>query len=80
MSTIQRKGRQRFDYKRDIQKHLDSVGMSQAEFARLVGVTAQAVSATLNGVRHSPRVLEKLREIGVPEKYLCDPRKGKEAA
>lgn len=67
-------GRQRLNFKRDIQKILDDAGMTQASFARLVGLTKQAVSATLNGTCHSPTVLDKLRELGVPEKFLCDPR------
>ncbi|MDR1659553.1 MAG: XRE family transcriptional regulator [Desulfovibrio sp.] len=33
------------------------------------------VSMTIHGKRHSPRVLDFLRGIGVPEKYLFDPRK-----
>lgn len=65
-----------------IREHLDRKGLSLAEVARRVGVTAEAVGRTVHGYNHSPKVLNALRELGVPEKYLYDPRRvaGKEAA
>ena len=51
-------------------------GYSDSSFAReLVGLSHQSVRKTLIGENHSPRVLDALREIGVPEKYLFDPRR-----
>jgi transcriptional regulator with XRE-family HTH domain len=49
--------------------------MNLAEVARQMGVCAQLVSATVNGEKHSPLVLGKLRELGVPEKYLFAPNR-----
>ncbi|EEB33471.1 hypothetical protein DESPIG_01630 [Desulfovibrio piger ATCC 29098] len=51
-----------------------------AELGRRIGVTAEAVSATVLGKRHSPRVLEALRREGVPEECLFDPRKTRDKA
>ena len=64
--------------KRRIQIYLDEAGLSQASFAELVGVTPQAVSATMNGKNDSDTILEALRRIGVPERLLCDPRRVQE--
>ena len=81
--------RQELGYKRcfwsmRIYEHLKRHGMSASTIAHGLGITSQAVSQTINGKRHSPRVLDALRAAGVPEKYLFDPRRmeraGKEAA
>ena len=49
--------------------------------AARLDVSVESVSATIRGRMHSPKVLGALRDRGVPEKYLFDPRKcGKEAA
>lgn len=57
---------------------------SAAVIAYELGVSRSAVSATILGKNHSFRILDALREAGVPEKYLFDPRKvsstGKAAA
>lgn len=58
-----------------IREHLDRKGLSLAEVARRVGVTAEAIGRTVNGYNHSPKILNELRELGVPEKYLYDPRR-----
>jgi len=56
-------------------------GYNDSTFAeKVVGCTPQNVSKTLVGISHSPRVMDALRKLGVPEKYLFDPRKFKEAA
>lgn len=75
MSKLQPYGRGRADSKRDIQRVLDTQGKNFADVATEAGVTVQAVSATMNGYRHSPRVLEALRKFGVPESMLFDPRR-----
>ncbi|HIW01514.1 MAG TPA: LacI family DNA-binding transcriptional regulator [Candidatus Desulfovibrio intestinipullorum] len=74
MSKLQPYGRKRADVKRDIQRVLDAKGMNLVDVAKVAGVSRQTVSATLNGFRHSPRVLGALRSIGVPENLLFDPR------
>ena len=59
-------------------------GRSAAVIAYELGISRAAVSATILGKRHSPRILDALRDAGVPEKYLFDPRRvspnGKAAA
>lgn len=51
-------------------------GYTDSSLAReIVGCSSQNVRKTLIGENHSPRVLDALREIGVPEKYLFDPRR-----
>ena len=49
-------------------------GLSMSELGRRIGVTAELVSATVRGKRHSPKVLDALRREGVPEQYLFDPQ------
>lgn len=74
-------GRRRYLARYQIRAVLVDRGLSMAELARRIGVTAEAVSATVRGKRHSPRVLTALRELGVPEKYLYSPHPlSKEAA
>lgn len=73
-------GLRRYQRRNFIKAAIISSGMTQAVLADLVGVSQQAVSATVNGYIHSERVLNKLREIGVPEKFLFDPRKDSNAA
>ena len=80
MSKLQPYGRRRADSKRDIQRILDSEGKNFVDVAEIAGVTPQTVSATLNGFRHSPRVLDALRSFGVPERLLFDPRRASRAA
>ena len=50
-------------------------GYSPSEVAREINCSPANVSKVLNGKGHSPAVLKKLREVGVPEKYLFDPQK-----
>lgn len=80
MSKLQPYGQGRADAKREIQRILDSKGKNFVDIAMLAGVSKQTVSATMNGFRHSPRVLDALRIIGVPEQFLFDPRKSISAA
>lgn len=67
-------GFRRFQYRYIIRAILDDRGLSMAELGRRIGVSAEAVSATVRGKRHSPKVLDALRREGVPEQYLFDPR------
>ena len=73
-------GRGRADSKREIQRILDDKGKNFVDVAEVAGVTPQTVSATMNGFRHSPRVLEALRTFGVPERLLFDPRRASRVA
>ena len=75
MSKLQPFGRKRADAKREIQRLLDNKGKNFVDVAEMAGVTRQTVSATMNGFRHSPRVLDALRSFGIPERLLFDPRK-----
>lgn len=75
MSKFQPYGRGRADSKREIQRLLDYKGKNFADVAEVAGVTPQTVSATMNGYRHSPRVLNALRTFGIPEQLLHDPRR-----
>lgn len=58
-----------------IREELDRRGLCFKSLAAQIGVCHQAVAKTVSGMIHSERVLEALREIGVPEKYLFDPRR-----
>ena len=75
MSKLQPYGRKRADAKREIQRLLDNKGKNFVDVAEMAGVTRQTVSATMNGFRHRPRVLDALRSFGIPERLLFDPRK-----
>ena len=79
MSKLQPYGRGRADAKREIQR-LDNKGKNFVDVAEAAGVTPQTVSATMNGYRHSPRVLDALRFFGIPERLLFDPRRAKDVA
>ncbi len=73
-------GLRRFQYRYIIRSFLDDRGLSMAELGRRIGVSAETVSATVRGKRHSPKVLDALRREGVPEKYLFDPRLARDKA
>lgn len=66
-------GMARCKVRRRIQEHLDNLGLNCARVAERAGVTTPAVLRTVRGDLHSPRVLQALRELGVPERYLFDP-------
>lgn len=50
-------------------------GLNGKELAKNINVSQQLVSQTITGISHNKKVLDALREIGVPEEYLFDPRK-----
>lgn len=80
MSKLQPFGQGRANSKREIQHILDNKGKNFVDVAQMAGVSKQTVSATVNGFRHSPKVLEALRVIGIPEQLLFDPRKSSNVA
>jgi len=60
--------------RRRIQEYLDRIEKSMADIGRELDVSRQLVSSTISGANHSARVLDHLRALGVPEKFLFDPR------
>lgn len=54
---------------------LEKAGTNSAAIARQLGIQRASVSKVITGNGHSPVVLDALREAGVPEKYLYDPRR-----
>ena len=68
-------GDKRYAARYFIRTVLDEQGLSMQDVARRIGVSGEAVTATVRGRIHSPRVLDELRTLGVPEEYLFDPRK-----
>ncbi len=56
------------------------MGKNFTDVARAAGVSPQAVYCTMNGYRHSPRVLDTLRTFGIPEELLFDPRRTENVA
>lgn len=67
-------GHLRYEARYAIRAVLVERGLSMSELGRRIGVTAELVSATVRGKRHSPKVLDALRREGVPEQYLFDPQ------
>ena len=76
-STITRAtcGERRCFYSWRIHEALAWRGTSSAGLARELGISTAAMSRTITGKSHSPRILDALRDMGVPEKYLFDPRR-----
>lgn len=73
-------GEERCFHSMRIYEVLKRQGMSCKTVAINLGITSAAVSATISGKNHSLRTLDYLSSIGVPDEYLCDPRKKKDAA
>ena len=67
-------GEQRCYWAMRIHEALRRNGWSAAALARELDISQSAVSATILGKNHSPRVLDAVRSAGVPEEYLFDPR------
>lgn len=70
-----RLGEKRCFYSMRIHEALRRNRRSAATVAHELGISRTAVSSTILGKNHSPRVLDALRAAGVPEKYLFDPRR-----
>ena len=64
-------GRHRKPYR--IREYLDTKGMNMADIARALGVSIQAVSATVRGSRNHRKVLAALRDLGCPLDALSLP-------
>jgi len=63
-----------------IREHLERRGLNMLEIARRLKVNKDLVVGTIGGSRNNRRVLEALRDVGVPEKYLFIPEHKEEAA
>ena len=50
-------------------------GWTQGRIAAELGISTSAISRVVNGAGHSAQILSKLREIGIPENLLHDPRR-----
>ena len=68
-------GFNRFHARYRIREVLDSRNLTMADVARRLGVSSETVSATVRGRIHSKKVLDELRSLGVPERYLFDPNR-----
>lgn len=49
-------------------------GLTGQLLANQLGISRQSVCRAINGITHSSKVLDALREAGVPEDYLFDPK------
>lgn len=49
-------------------------GQTETSIAHKLGITPQAVCRVIAGLAHTPEILMALRQAGVPEQYLYDPR------
>ena len=78
-SILRRKalGEQRAEVAYIIVHELKKRKLSMSEFARRIGVALALVSLTINGHKHSPRVLDALHDIGIDPALLHDPRPGR---
>ena len=67
-------GERRCFYSRRIHEAWRRNGRTATVIAYELKVSLSAVSATILGKNHSARILDALRDAGVPDKYLFDPR------
>ena len=67
-------GNQRCYWSMRIYEHLKRRGKTAKSIAIELGISPQSVSRTISVKNHSTRVLDALRDSGVPEDYLFDPR------
>ena len=68
-------GLARYRVRYRILEALEAKGVHLQDIACRVGVSYQAVRKVLRGESHSERILREFRAVGVPEKYLYDPRR-----
>jgi lambda repressor-like predicted transcriptional regulator len=67
-------GAQRAEAAHIIVYEMKKRGHSMSSLARELGIGTNAVSVTIRGKNHSPRVLRGLVDIGVDPALLFDPR------
>ena len=68
-------GEQRAEVAHLIKYEMKKRGHNGESFAKLLECSGANVSRVILGEGHSHRVLKGLRELGVPEGYLFDPRR-----
>lgn len=73
-------GAERCKWRRRLQEVMDKKNTNPNKLAKTLGFAPNTVYGVLTGRLHTSAVLDWLRENGAEEKYLCDPRKRKEAA
>ena len=69
VENLQRQDLDYIEEARGICAVMDSFSMSQEEAARLLGKSQSAVANKLRLLRHSPKVLQRLRETGLTERH-----------
>ena len=69
VENLQRQDLDYIEEARGICTVMDSYCLSQEEAARLLGKSQSAVANKLRLLRHSPRVLERLRQTGLTERH-----------
>ncbi|WP_319543192.1 hypothetical protein [uncultured Pseudodesulfovibrio sp.] len=57
-----------------IREYLAERGTNMAKIADALGVSRQAVQATVRGIKNNRKVLKHLKEMGCPEKHLSLPQ------
>lgn len=67
-------GAQRAEVAYIIAHEMKKRGWNRSDIARHIGISLAVVSATINGKRHSPRVLDAIINLGVSPDLLYDPR------
>lgn len=73
---IRRKlGVRRSEVAHSIYDELGNRNLNATRIAARLGCSVNNVSLVIRGNSHSPKVLDALREAGIPEKYLFDPRR-----
>ncbi len=68
-------GAQRAKVSYVIRHYIRQSGYTGDSLAEAIGISGAHVSRTIVGLSHSGAVLDALRDLGVPEEYLYDPRR-----
>lgn len=68
-------GARRADVRHLIAHEMRLRGHTASSLARELGCSGVNVQKVVAGQGHSPRVLDALRALGIPEQYLFDPRR-----
>ena len=69
VENLQRQDLDYIEMAQGISRMMDDFSMSQEQAARLLGKSQSAVANKLRLLRHSPPVLERLRETGLTERH-----------
>lgn len=67
-------GKKRYNVSYRIKHEMRVRGYSGRSLSREIGCSDVLISRTVNGDAHNPTVLDALRDIGIPEELLFDPR------